>query len=103
MINMVVRRMETKETKKERWYMYLSTAIILALLLLSFYLLYRFYITYKANQFESTSYTPELASIVLFGQKLPPFILPQSIQGVNTESGIYATIINNILVIGGAL
>jgi hypothetical protein len=40
---------------------------------------------------------------VVFGYKLPSFILPQSIQGVNTESGAYATIINNVLVVAGIL
>ena len=67
------------------------------------YLIYRFYITYKANQFQSPSYTPELAGIVVFGYKLPQFILPQSIQGVDTESSVYTTIINNVLVVGGIL
>ncbi len=82
---------------------YLFIILIIILILFSICLVYRFYITYKANQYKSPTYTPELASIVVFGYKLPQLILPQSIQGVNTESSVYTTIINNVLIVGGML
>jgi hypothetical protein len=39
---------------------------------------------------------------VIFGYKLPG-LLPPSIQAVNTELGVYSTIINDVLVVSGAL
>ncbi len=82
---------------------YLSIAAIIFLLLFSAYLVYKLYTTYTANQYNSSSYTPQLAKVIVFGYSLPSFILPPAIQGVNTESETYTAIISNILIIDGAL
>lgn len=84
------------------WKEPLFLIIFIAMLALSIYLVYRFYITYTANQANSASYTPELANIVIFGQRLPG-LLPASLQAVDTESSAYSTIISDILIISGAL